>query len=713
MKLRILPPFMAPNPRLGLAAGCVMLILAGLPSAEASNQTWNGGSLTDGNWSDTSNWAGGAAPGSPSGTTSTDIAIFNTAIVNTWGANAGNAVVIDQTTQNIGGINFDTSAGNYFIGSTGSNSLLLTAGGTTQILSTLQSTNAVETINAPLVIEGAGGTYTFANNSANGAGAGAGTLDFGGGITGGAAGASVLTLAGTNTNANTISGAIGNGSATTMAVTETGAGIWVLSGANTYTGATTINAGTLSINSIGSTGGATPNSLGEPSTTGTVSTINIAGDLQYTGGTATTGSSNRPINLTNSSTIDASGSVPFILTGAITMPGNSYQLVLTGTGVGMLSGKVGTSASIAPQTISKNGSGTWILSSGNIYDAGKTKILGGTLEYANVGSLYANSTGKWTAVNISVTNGATMAFNVLAFGSGGLATVYSNLVTSASSGYGFQGGSILGLDTTGTNYVYSTAIANSPVGSLGLTKLGTNSLTLSASNSYTGATTVKAGTLIVTGSISGSTVTVGDSLNPTTSAMLAGTGSVGNVILGAGAGNTGAIVEPNGGVSETVVGSGTTLNTGAFTIAASSGATLALQVGRLTSGTTYASDGSDHIVTTGSVSLNGNLAFSLQGTYTPTVNDLLFLIIDGGGTAVGGQFATVNGATLTNSTFVYNNFQWEIFYTATAAGALTGGNDVVVEGLGAVPEPGTWGMIFGGFGLLLGVQKLRKPQVGT
>lgn len=54
-------------------------------------------------------------------------------------------------------------------------------GGTIQILSTLTATNAIATINAPLIIQGGGGTYTFANNSANGSGAGAGTLNIGGG----------------------------------------------------------------------------------------------------------------------------------------------------------------------------------------------------------------------------------------------------------------------------------------------------------------------------------------------------------------------------------------------------------------------------------------------------------------------------------------------------------------------------------------------------
>jgi fibronectin-binding autotransporter adhesin len=50
-----------------------------------------------------------------------------------------------------------------------------------------------------------------------------------------------LTLSGTNTGDNTLAGTIGS----TNVVAKTGAGKWVLSGVNTYTGGTTVNAGTL------------------------------------------------------------------------------------------------------------------------------------------------------------------------------------------------------------------------------------------------------------------------------------------------------------------------------------------------------------------------------------------------------------------------------------------------------------------------------------
>jgi len=215
-------------------------------SARAASQTWDGGG-GNANWSTVNNWVGDtAAPGDTASTSNGDVATLNAAIANGWG-NAGTPIVIDSATQNLGGISFDAAAGNYSIGSTSGNSLLLSSGGSTQILSTLSASDALETVNSPLAIQGAGGSYTFANNSASGTGAGVGTLVIGGAISGTAAGATVLNLSGSNTNANTLSGIISNGSATSVGITKSGAGMWTLAGANSFSGPIAINGGTLKL----------------------------------------------------------------------------------------------------------------------------------------------------------------------------------------------------------------------------------------------------------------------------------------------------------------------------------------------------------------------------------------------------------------------------------------------------------------------------------
>ena len=85
-------------------------------AALAANQTWSGGSATNGNWSSPANWIGLAPPGSTSILTSSDVATFNAPIANTWGSAVGNPIVIDSATQNIGGITFTAATDNYFIG---------------------------------------------------------------------------------------------------------------------------------------------------------------------------------------------------------------------------------------------------------------------------------------------------------------------------------------------------------------------------------------------------------------------------------------------------------------------------------------------------------------------------------------------------------------------------------------------------------------------
>lgn len=64
-----------------------------------------------------------------------------------------------------------------------------------------------------------------------------------------------LTLTGSNTGNNVIANALGDSAKGTLAINKTGAGKWILSGNNSYTGATTVNAGTLGLGSANAVAG--------------------------------------------------------------------------------------------------------------------------------------------------------------------------------------------------------------------------------------------------------------------------------------------------------------------------------------------------------------------------------------------------------------------------------------------------------------------------
>ncbi|HMP08568.1 MAG TPA: autotransporter-associated beta strand repeat-containing protein, partial [Lacipirellulaceae bacterium] len=122
--------------------------------------------------------------------------------------------------------------------------------------------------------------------SPNSTGAGFGPISF-------TSVARTLTLGGTNAGDNTLRPNIVNGAAPT-AVTKTGSGRWILTGNNTYTGATNVNEGTLLINgtktgsgavnvAAGATLGGTGSITGAVSVTGTLAPGAGAGTLTVTG----------------------------------------------------------------------------------------------------------------------------------------------------------------------------------------------------------------------------------------------------------------------------------------------------------------------------------------------------------------------------------------------------------------------------------------------
>jgi uncharacterized repeat protein (TIGR02543 family) len=511
--------------------------------------TWLNTGITDANWNSTDNWVGGIVPGSTAPITGSnanaDEAIFDTA-PGTYGT-AGNPVVIDSTSENIKSITFTGTAGDFVIGSTVGNPLYLSSTGTIQIPGTLTATNATETINAPLVIEGASGTYAITNNSADGTGANAGILHIGGGITGGAAGATVLTLGGTNTNANAVSGVIDKGSATSLAITKAGTGTWMLSGANSYAGATSITGGTLK---LGATGGALDSPLGTIFAGTTVAsgaaldlngfTLGTAEALSITGtGVLTTGAlKNSGAAATYSGVVTLTGAASIGGSGDITLTsglvGNS---VLTKVGAGALSldaassrtgatlldaGKlnINNASALGTNTLTFNAPGTTIDNTGG----------GGALVLANALAVATGATNDFSVFNSLSTSTSDLSFTgtaMLAIPSSGNGTrtitlngTGTTLSLGAVTAQTNAAGGKLQINGPGNTLVMASLITNTNTGTRNFTLQGTANVTINgvvsnpagtgwfamsgtgtlilkgASSTYTGLTKVNSGTVI-------------------------------------------------------------------------------------------------------------------------------------------------------------------------------------------------------------------------
>jgi len=177
---------------------------------------------------------------------------------------------------------------------------------------------------------------------------------------------------------------------------------------------------------------------------------------------------------------------------------NTGTFALTATSANAAGNLAVSGAISGTGSVTKAGPGMVTLSGTNAYTGGTT-VSAGTLQVAKEYSLYNNTPTSWTAANIIVNSGTTLAFNVGGtneFTSSDLGT----LTALGTASGGFKSGAILGLDTTnaaGSNFSYGGVIANtnSNANVLSLNKLGANTLTLTGASTYTGPTIITAGTL--------------------------------------------------------------------------------------------------------------------------------------------------------------------------------------------------------------------------
>jgi autotransporter-associated beta strand protein len=241
-----------------------------------------------------------------------------------------------------------------------------------------------------------------------------------------------------------------------------------LSGANTYSGKTTINAGTLVINA---SGGVIPDTSdvtiassniglrpidGNPS----VGVLNLNGFSETIGG----------LNGTGRVTTNTTAGTSTLTVGASNVASATFSGVIQNNGSGLVA-------------LTKTGTGTQTLSGANTY-SGATTIANGTLALANNLALQNSA--------LDTTGSGVVTFAVTTPTIGGL-NGSVNLATKFTTGYSSVTALTLN-PVSGVTATYSGVIADGGTG-MTLTKSGLGTQTLSGANTYTGITTVAAGTL--------------------------------------------------------------------------------------------------------------------------------------------------------------------------------------------------------------------------
>jgi autotransporter-associated beta strand protein len=324
---------------------------------------------------------------------------------------------------------------------------------------------------------------TTANDTTGTATINGGTLQIGNGGTTGTLGSGPVVNNATLAINRSDSPAFTNVISGTGALVSTVNGTLTLGNANTYTGATTVNGGVLSVATLAA--GGTASSIGAASSAAGNLVLNGA-TLLYTGAAATT---DRLFSIgASGATLNASGAgaLVFSNTGALGFSGTgSRTLTLGGTNTG--ANQINVSITDDPSGLTslvKTGTGTWILNGANSFTGGVT-VNGGTL-----------------AVDGSQVNNRVPAGNTVAIASGGIFEVRGVNAIPGANPIAVQvaAGGILRVVSGGSTAIGAAGTSHSHLGSITLTG-GTVELTYSgAGAAYDSESFQLDGDLFVSGS---------------------------------------------------------------------------------------------------------------------------------------------------------------------------------------------------------------------
>lgn len=282
-----------------------------------------------------------------------------------------------------------------------------------------------------------------------------------------ATGVRPLALGGTGNNINEITGIIADNSTNGGAISltkNTAASTWKLSGANTFSGRTTIVAGTLIVTTVNSVTQPTPaasSSLGKPSSA-------------------------------------SNGTIPI---GVTTNPG---QLTYAGAGDETTDRVIALAGTTGGVTLDQSGSGKLKFTSAFTTTAGGNKALtlqGSTLGGGEIGGAIVDYLPVTTTTTAATAIGGTTIT---------VSSTTGYAVGVSISGTGIAAGATVSAVNTTTRVVTLSAAVISPgvslgqnvsiIGTTGLAKAGSGTWTLSGVNTYSGATTISQGKLVgVTG----------------------------------------------------------------------------------------------------------------------------------------------------------------------------------------------------------------------